>query len=509
MRLSKLWIVSCCLLTVGCFNQEGVEVGTGQAQPIASAVKLSDDEFSGLTPLQQYQVANKLAGTLYKGVLADEFFDLRRGLDNLKVDGGVDGGKDYLSKMRAKLSTRLSRDDIEEFREAIITKHDFNGNITREIAAKPLATIREFPISRDLFEAWMAYTLTNTILFSPAEEIDSADYVDVQRIYGGLVNAMSQDVGIRDIILTHQKSQANWRRFRSPEDNTREMIEIYLGLFDKDEDVPKASIACKNWYLTDDDEGYQLIIDYNNANTEPQQVLGGWVTSCEDFYELIASHPLVIPRITTFLVDRFFPNASAEQRASVVQDIVAANPVKFQDIFLAIIFSKEYLLQNEKAKSFEETFFNLAERTKWESETGFLNQLVNTDLGVSQPTLSKMGQPAMRLKLGRFRDQPLDSLSFATYHSAVRDRLLAKTINSWGAWDNRFTSISDFLEFELDDYIQYLFISVASRKATEKEIQALIGVIEAEEETRKTNQTRIVLDYLSRLPEIYFYNAVN
>ncbi len=506
MRLSKLWVVSCCLLTVGCLNKDGAEdnlVGTGQAQPVASAVKLSDDEFSGLTPLQQYQVANKLAATLYKGVPADEFFDLGRGIDNLKVDGG----KNYLSKTREKLTERLSGEKLEFFRKAIKTRHEFNGNITREIAAKPLATIREFPISRDLFEAWMAYTLTNTILFSPAEEIDSADYVDVQRIYGGLVNAMSQDVSIRDIILTHQKSQANWRRFRSPEDNTREMIEIYLGLFDRDEDVPKASIACKNWYLTDDAEGYQLIIDYSNANTDPQLVLDQWVTSCEDFYELIASHSLVIPRITTFLVDRFFPNASADQRANVVQDIVAANPVRFQDIFLAIIFSKEYLLQNEKAKSFEETFFNLAERTQWESETRFMRDLVNTDLGVTQPTLSKMGQPAMRLKLGRFRDQPLDSLSFATYHSAVRDRLLAKTVNSWGAWDNRFTSIGDF--FELDEYIHYLFISVAARKATDQEIQALTGVIEAEGETGKTNQTRIVLDYLSRLPEIYFYNAMN
>lgn len=505
MRLTQFLVLSSCLLALGCQNDSlNDSPGEGdQTQTTAASVVLSDNDFGTLTPIQQYQVANKLAATLYKGVPADEFFDLGRGIDNLKVDGG----KDYLSKTRAKLTERLTGDEIDTIRIAITARHEFNGNITREIAAQPLATIREFPMSRDLFEAWMAYNLANTILFSPAEEIESADYVDVQRIYGGLVQAMSRDASIRDIILTHQKSQANWRRFRSPEDNTREMIEIYLGLFDKDADVPKASMACKNWYLTDDAEGYQLIIDYSEANTEPQKVLDTWVTSCEDFYELIANHVLVIPRITTVLVNRFFPTASSEQRASLVQDIVAKNPVRFHDIFLAIIFSKEYLLSNEKPKNFEETFFNLAERTKWESETRFLRELVNTDLGANTPTLSKMGQPSMRLKLGRFKDQPLDSLSFATYHSAVRDRLLAKTVNTWGAWDSRFTSYGDFLT--LDDYIQYLFISVVARNATDEEVEGLMAVIEAEAETDKANQARIVLDYLSRLPEIYFYNAVN
>ncbi len=502
MALKRLLFIGIIIGLVGCQAEQlqDHENRANITKTNGAAVALSETEYDKLTPEKQYQVANKLSATLYKGVPASDFFDFSRGVNELKVDAG----RDYISDTREALSSRIVNKDY--YLNAISSRYSLS-NEGRAITAEPLATIREYPISRELFESWMAYTLANTILFSPAEEIDSADHIDVQRIYDGLTKALSEDASIRDIILVHQKSQANWRRFRSPEDNTREMIEIYLGLFDRDADVPKASIACRNWYLTDDNDGYQLIIDHSEANTEPQLVLGQYVTSCEDFYSVIASHPLVIPRITTFLVDRFFPNFSSQKRAEIVKDIVSTNPVRFHDIFLPIIFSKEYLLNNEKPKSFEETFFNLAERTQWENQKRFLDELVNTDLGDDDPNLSKMGQPAMRLKLGRFKDQPLDSLSFATYHGAVRDRVLVINSNDWGSWGNNFTSYGDY--FDLEEYIQYLFISVTSRKATSKEIETLVSVIDAENETNRTNQTKIVLDYISRLPEIYYYNKVN
>jgi len=504
MAFKRLLSLGIVVGLIGC-QAEQLQVDEEQSRLTntkEAAAPLSEVEYDKLSPESQYRVANKLSATLFKGVPASEFFDLGHGINELKVDGG----KNYLTETRAALSERLLNKD--NYSRAIEARHIFNRD-EQAVSAEPLATIHEYPLSRDLFEAWMAYTLANTILFSPAPEIDSADHIDVQRIYDGLLKAMSEDASIRDIILVHQKSQANWRRFRSPEDNTREMIEIYLGLFDRDADVPKASIACKNWSLTDDDDGYQLVIDHSEANTEPQQLLDGyWVTSCEEFYEVIASHPLVIPRITTFLVDRFFPNFSSQKRAAIVQDIVATNPVRFHDIFLPILFSKEYLLNNEKPKSFEETFFNLAARTQWEAHTRFLNELVNTDLGSTQPTLYKMGQPAMRLKLGRFKDQPLDSLSFATYHQAVRDRVLVVNDPRWGSWnESEFSEYGDY--FELEEYIQYLFISAASRKATIEELETLTSVIETANEENKIGQARIVFDYISRLPEIYFYNTVN
>ncbi len=465
-----------------------------------AAIALSETEYDALPPLHQYQVANKLSATLYKGIPAAEFFDFGQGVEELVVSGG----KNYLTETRESLSFPLS--NKTNYSTAIKSRHTFAIE-SRKAAATPLATIYEYPISRDLFETWMAYTLANSILFSPAEEIDSVNHIDVQRVYNFLLKAMSENTSIRDAIFSHQQSEANWRRFRSPENNTREMIEIYLGLFDRDSDVAKASIACKNWQLTDDNNGYQLVIDHSEANTEPQLILENYtITSCEDFYKTIADHPLLIPRITAFLVDRFFLNSSVEKRAEIVKDILSTNPVQFHDIFIPIIFSKEYLLNNKKAKSFEETFFNLAQRTYWENRSKFLDELTNTDLGFSAPTLNKMGQPTMRLKLGRPHNQPLDSLSFAVYHQAVRDRVLVINNSGWGSWGNRLTSYSSF--FNLEEYIQYLFISTMARKASTLEIETLVSVIEAGNETNSTNQAKIVLDYISRLPETYFFSTI-
>jgi len=465
--------------------------------PVNAAKPLSDTSYNNLTVEQQYQVANKIASTVYKGVPVADFFDFRAYGNTFTVGEG----KDFLSKFRQKLNTK----EKNKAGFALLIDQRYSFNERRKPVAEPLATIREYPISRDMFEAWMAYKLANTILFSPAEEIDSADYIDVQRIYTGLVKAMSEDVSIRDIIYTHMTSQANWRRFRSPEDNTREMIEIYLGLFDRDDDVPKASIACKNWYITDGDGNYERVIDTLNENTEPQFVLDQWVTTCEDFYRVVANHSLVIPRVTTFLVDHFFPNYSVEKRLALTKDIVATDPQRFHDIFLAIIFSEEYLLYNEKSKSFEETFFNLAERTQWVHRSGFLNDLTNPSSG--SPTMHKMMQPAMSLKLGRFKDQPLDSQSFANYHSAVRERLLTRSNNDWGSWGGNFVRQGDF--FDQDDFVDFLFMSVVSRKSTEEERTELKSVfISTDNESDRVDQTRIVFDYISRLPELYYSNAI-
>jgi len=471
------------------------------SKPKGAAIALSEKEYDALPPLHQYQVANKLSATLYKGIPPAEFFDLDQGIDELKVTGG----ENYLTDTREALSLRLTNKAF--YSDAIKSRHNFS-QASRKAAATPLATIYEYPLSKDFFGTWMAYTLANTILFSPAEEIDSANHIDIQRVYNFLLQAMSEDTSIRDIIFSHQSSEANWRRFRSPEDNTREMIEIYLGLFNRDSDVVKASITCKNWQLTDDDDGYQLIIDHSEANTEPQLILDNYmVTSCEDFYKTIVDHPLLIPHVTTFLVNRFFVNFNAEKRLEIIEDILTTNPVQFHDIFVPILFSKEYLLNNEKAKSFEETFFNLAERLYWENQSRFLDELVNTDLGSSQPTLSRMGQPTMRLKLGRPHHQPLDSLSFATYHQAVRDRVLVINSNRWGSWGSKLSSYGSL--FNQEEYVQYLFISTLARKASTLELETLINVIETGNEINSTNQAKIVLDYISRLPEVYFYNAVN
>lgn len=472
------------------------------ASPEGAAARLTGAEYSALPPEQQFHVANKLAGTLFKGVPASQFFDLSAGVETLQVDGGAD----YVNKTAVQLGQRLKNPTA--FVDRFKARYSFEES--RRATAEPLAAIFEYPISRDQFELWAAYTLANTILFSPAEEIDSASYVDVANVHDGLVKALRENATIREIIFAHMVSEANWRRFRSPEDNTREMIEIYLGLFDRDEDVPRASIACKNWYITDDEEGYQLKRDVLEENRVPQKVLDQWVTTCEDFFRLVAGHPLVIPRMVTVLVDHFFPNFSAEQRAALVQSIAATQPERFQDIFAAIILSREYLLNNERPQSLEETLFNVAGRLQWTPRRGFFSALTNPD-PAAVATLHNMKQPAMSLKLGRWKDQPMDSLSFAHYHRALREQVLidirANVLDKGdGGWSLEVVRAADFMPKK--DFVQYLFLSVLSRKASEQELATLTEIIaEAKAEAKPEDTALIVFDYISRLPELYYLTA--
>jgi len=413
-------------------------------------------------------------------------------------------------------------------------------------------------------------------LFSPAEEIDSTSIRDVQKVFVKLREDLRANKTVSQIVARHQRSQENWRRFRSPEDNTREMIEIYLGLFDRDEDVPRAAIACQDLYLTDDDADYELL-STGFINTEPQFVLDTFVTNCGDFYDVVAGHPLLMPRVTTSIVEYMFYKKTGEERAEIVQNILQDGPETFQDIFKSILFSKEYLLDNERPKSAEETFFSTAHQMDWKPYRELLVEMTDDDIN-EKVSLKHMGWPVMELKLGRFTGVPLDSFSFANYHKGVREYLLLGTasttaVNNGSCNSNveatdgrnrcrwkmglgieipdelaeepaadveisdaviakiqyekdrvarlseRFTRV---LSLELNDYIDYLFMSVLQRKASDVEKTDLIAYFDTRnflEEDVFDNQVirensydevaQVTFDYVSRLPEYYYFLKIN
>lgn len=465
---------------------------------------LDSQAYNALSDENKYKVANKLTAALYKGVPVDEFFDVTKGTDKLKLLPRK-GGKNYLQEVQDQLNTPLSEVDpgyLKSLAEnSLADKYRFDGN---EMPLQvPMAVLYDYPMSKEFFTHWMAYRLMQTIMFSPAEEIDSASSEEVNFIYNNLVEAIGEGVPVRQIIYRHMVSQANWRRFRSPEDNTREMIEIYLGLFDRDEDVPRASIACKNWSLSDEDEGYQLRKDYSKINLEPQDVLGYVVTTCEDFFRVIAEHPLVIPRVTTVLVDHFF-NVSYDpiKRAKLVNKIIEKNPTTFSEIFTAILFSKEHLLDMERPKFYEETFLHQAARIRWKPSQDFFRQ-VNGTGEQAVPTLLQMNQAAFRLKLGRWADPAKDSLSFAYYHKSVRENLFLTTGNTTGWNDSSLFGNARLLSTK--EFINYLFLATLSRKPTSYEMETLEPLASSSQH----NTALLVLDYIARLPELYYFEEVS
>jgi len=492
-----------------CIGACNPQIPQSQATPISArptasgpAVPLSDIDYNALSNEQKYIVANKLMGTLYKGVPVNDFFDLGQGLLPLKLKKN----EDFLSTSQRGLSQPLEKTVKADHLMLIEEKSKFNTE--RKPIEYPLAMLFEFPLSQDFFNRWVAYKLANTILFSPALENDSVDYTDVQDINYRLITMMDAKKSIRDIVYEHIISQENWRRFRSPEDNVREMIEVFLGLFDRDKDVAKGAIACQNWYLTDANQKFQLTIGFNENGTM-QEVLDTGIINCYDFYRVLSQHPLLIPRITTVLVNSFFMGFPAEKNTAIVNAIVAANPVTFQDIFLMMLFSKEYLLNVERPKEFEETFFNIASRIYWVPRQSFFSDFANPSSQIF-PTMKNMGQAPLTYKLGRFPEIPQDAIGFGFYHKAVREQLLIdRKTDSFNPNDSGWRS--NFIDNRLvgDDFIHYLFLSVVSRQATEDELGVLNSLIADQKfQDKKTEKAMIVLDYSSRLTEIYNFKAV-
>lgn len=556
--------------------------------------ELSKAEYDALNDEQKYQVANKLLGTMFKGVPVDEFFDISNGMQNLTLKSG----NNFFSNTKVSMTNELTQDKRNEL-GVIIAGYDdvgdendvdglFNINVGASEDSWPkdlaLGRINQYPISKDMFDHWVAYVLVNTILFSPAEEIDSASERDVQKVYYKLVDDLRANKTIQQVIARHQRTQENWRRFRPPEDNTREMIEIYLGLFDRDEDVPRASIACQDLYLSDEDDGYELLTN-SFFNTEPQYVLDTFVTTCGDFYDVVANHPLVVPRMVTVIVDYLFNTRPGDERAAIIDTVLSGGPSTFQDIFKSIVFSKEYLTNTERPLSFEENFFNISKRLDWEPHSDLLQDITDEN---STMSIKQMDWPSMSNKLGRLAGVPLDSLSFANYHRAMRDALYLDgdsgdncvavnnnntppttvqqcrscggneckwkygmgleekseptelpidpvtqevtateqqqsvynfELANYNRYNERFERVQ---ALSLNDFIDYVFMSALSRRASGVEKTDLLAMFVAKnyvEDDGEGNQvmdendyseaTQLMLDYVSRLEEAYYSLKIN
>ena len=528
------------------------------------AAPLSQAEFNALPPEEQYQVASKLYGTLFRGITVEEFFDMDAGVASLTPSSAS-----FINDTRTALQRHASTEQIKAIDDVIegvdeggnpdpdLAKYvfdpDSDANENEKAMQLPLARIKEYPISRDLYVQWMAYFLSNTIMFSPAFEMETTDAVDAQNMYRFLSSRLEEGQGVREIIRANLPSLPRWRVSRSSENHALEAYELYLGLFETEEDSVKGGIACKDYYLTDEDSGYVLSTT-SYPNTEPQLILGAYfVTTCEDLYDVIAGHPLVMPRAVEVIVNYLFSGRSQEDRVNIINSIVSSGAQTFEDIFTAMIFSREYLLNTERPRSFEESLMPMLDSLKWSplaSPSASVGRGIFAYMasGSTNPGsrsnilyLGNKGWHSMSLKIGRLPDVPLDALSFANYHKSVREQLFLRAETFRGAYGEHGEGLIFDAEGEVrpliagmsvDEYVDFLFLSVMQRKATSVEQTDLYEFIvntrdhtnleiltdldtgeEVEREVIKSYRyhylTEEVFDYISRLPEFYYFKAVN
>jgi hypothetical protein len=483
--------------------------------------QLTNDEFNALNNAQKLQVANKLLTTLFFGYPLNE---LEEKIDSDNFIAGIRSGFEEERTDKAWLESYIL--DEDKFRQYSSYNEPQAINIlSRFYAMKDLDSY--------FLKNWVAYILTQTIMFSPAYELSTTHTPNISRVYNRLVTFLNEEGGMRYITYVHMMSEDNWRRFRSPEDNGREMLEIYQ--FDmEDAHVPIAGQALQNWKLNTDSDTLEVGL---NQNTEALELFDTTIYNGDDFYRELVKSDLFTKGVTKRLVDFFFPEASDTKKQQIIDNIVLSQPETWQDILLQIIFSEEYLLHNQRAQSAEETFFSLAKKMDYKHRTSTLASF--------KESLEDMHQASMKYKLGKIERVPLDTLSFAHYHKFIRNEVLLQrsnpdAINDYDSWSRAGWSDS-FIAFDtfdydstndtvsLDSFVNYLFKVTVAREATSAELQLFrdhmieerdgkklfryefnmfVTYDDADRQTRKREENKrdiafIVLDYISRLDTTY------
>ncbi|HIQ15197.1 MAG TPA: hypothetical protein EYH38_06470, partial [Leucothrix sp.] len=429
--------------------------------------QLTDAEFNLLSEAQKLQVADKLLTSLFFGYPLHEL--------KAKI-----AARDFLGTVRSGLEVETTdRGWLEEhiLDDAVFRQYDSSGYTPQAITI-----LTRFYAMKDLdkyfFNNWVAYILSQTIMFSPAYELSSSHTPNISGVYNRLVTMLENQSGMRFTTYVHMMSEDNWRRFRSPEDNGREMLEIYL-LDTDDSHVPIAGTALKNWKLNTDSDTLEVSL---NQNTTPLNVLtnffgGEAVITGEDFYRELVKSSRFTSGATRRLVDFFFPEKSITKKEEITNIIVSSNPETWQDVLLQIVFSEEYLLHNNRGQSAEETFYSLAKKIDYRHRRSTFNTF--------KLRLEYMHQATMKYKLGKLERVPQDSLSFAHYHKYIREGMLLDYArpeydddpDSWGhdGWMPSFIKLERFNPdssnhiSSLRTFVDYLFESTIARKATDSE----------------------------------------
>ena len=486
--------------------------------------QLSDASFNALEPMQKLQVADTLLSSL--------FFAYTPNVLDEKIATGT-----FIEDIRNALSQE--RMDVAALETEILDDELFRQKNYPQESVEILSRFYAMDtLDRYYFNNWSAYILTQTIMFSPAYELDSSHSPNIARVYNRLVSFLEDESGMRYTTYVHMMSEDNWRRFRSPEDNGREMMEIFM-MEQDDAKVPLAAKALQNWKLDRDND---TLVVGRNENSEPIDLFGTTIYNGDDFYREMVKSAQFQRTVTARLVSFFFPNTSSEEQGTIISSIVSSDPETFQDILQQILFSEAYLLHNRRAKSAEELFFSLAKKTEFRHR--------RSTFAYFKEALDEMHQASMKYKLGKRVRVPLDTLSFANYHQYIREQMLLRQSNpdkiddydAWSrqGWDKHFVDNSQF-DFNRDDelgsfdaFVTYLFKSTIMR-APKSEEMALFkkhmfhdeeGTLEynysfdmfykdnnntyelLKRERNKKHVATIVLDYISRLERFYMQEEV-
>ncbi len=245
------------------------------------------------------------------------------------------------------------------------------------------ARSEERPLSKDYFDLWITYQLANSFVFAMGEELSTVSSARINTHLNNIRTAVETDQSIPEIMLEYFLDDIFWARFRSPEDNGREVFEIYLGDY-RDEVVPLLAKILQN-YSFNENQG-TLEIDSFNRNTEPQDIDGTLITRPNELYQYVVEHDDFMPHIYRHIIKALY----GYEDEDVITQMKRNKLLTFREIYQEAL-SNTALQSVNRAKYPEEVLFPAVKTLNvflQRNDIKVLNDIM-TQIG-SQPLFSKL-----------------------------------------------------------------------------------------------------------------------
>jgi len=474
--------------TTSCdINQDDIKEGFVPGIPTLELPVFSraftNEKFNSLKENQKYKVIDKIASAFFIGFTKFETEDI------IKKEKPITYLRNLLLVSKSAEFTQAT-EDIQRF------NYSWNH---RKIPEQSFAMFLHLKPSKEYLDYWTTYMLMNSKFFSASLDLNTVEMSTGGNLLGGLYEQLKNGYTMESILYKYLLSEEFWRRFRSPEDNTREALELIVEIFD-DSLVPLASQSAMDYSYNEREKN--LYIDPYNKNTEVLNILGEKIIDVKDFYKkCIVNDPKREKVFIKYWLDFYFPLWDNIKKENFTNDLLDVNADRYQDILLNIIFSEDFINESVRMKKFEEIYLGVAKKTSF-------NPAKNTFQNWYKWAYNS-NQAPMGHKLGREIIAPDDTLSFCQIFKTIRESFFldrsADVLNDWDAgWTTTFFQSLNFTTNKT--LIKDVFLFLLSREATSSEISILIEINADYKLSSNNDKVKIltnILDYISRLTEIY------
>ncbi|WP_417597459.1 hypothetical protein [Oceanospirillum sp.] len=288
--------------------------------------------------------------------------------------------------------------------------------------------------SKEYFDLWITYQLLNSFVLAMGDELDTVSSARINTHIEMIRTSVEHNESVKSLMLDYFMSDIFWARFRSPEDNGREVFEIYLGDF-RDEIVPVVAKILQN-YSFNEDQG-TLEIDSFNRNAELQNIDGTQLTTPYQLYSYVVNHKQFLPHIYKHIVKSLY----GYEANNVIQSMSSKGLTTFREIFIEAL-THPSLKKVKRAKYPEEILFPALKALNSHLRRYDIRELANITAQIgSQPLFSKLE-----------RSTPdWNSLNTALM-SAFNDSRIPKEMwdtgnnYSWGISQNEFLKLYQYTE---------------------------------------------------------------